>query len=84
MTTINDVKHYIADTFAPDVTPEQLASDVDLVSTGILTSVTTVQLLGWSARTYKIPINSIPINPDDLRTPEGIANFIEAHRTDTP
>lgn len=82
MSTINEVKQYIVETFATDITADQLPSDVDLLTTGILTSVTTVQLLGWSARTYKIPINSIPINPDELKTPEGIAGFIAANRTD--
>ncbi|MDT0120960.1 MULTISPECIES: acyl carrier protein [Kocuria] len=83
MPTINDVKQYIVETFATDITADQLPSDVDLLSTGILTSVTTVQLLGWCARTYKIPINTIPINPDELKTPEGIVGFIETNRTDS-
>ncbi|AXR74464.1 MULTISPECIES: acyl carrier protein [Auritidibacter] len=82
MSTLHRVKQYIVETFATDVTADQLPPDVDLLTTGILTSVTTVQLLGWCARTYKIPINTISINPDELKTPEGIASFIEANRTD--
>lgn len=83
MATINDVKQYIVETFATDITADQLPSGVDLINTGILTSVTTVQLLGWCAKTYKIPINTIPINPAELRTPEGITGFIETNRTDS-
>lgn len=81
MSTINEVKQYIVETFATDITADDLPDDVDLLTTGILTSVTTVQLLGWSARTYKIPINTIPIDPEDLKTPAGIASFIEASHT---
>lgn len=81
MSTILEVKKYIVETFATDITTDQLPADIDLLTTGILTSVTTVQLLGWCARTYKIPINTISINPDDLKTPEGIVGFIEANRT---
>lgn len=83
MSTINEVKQYIVETFATDITAEDLPTDVDLLTTGILTSVTTVQLLGWSARTYRIPINTIAIDPDNLKTPAGIASFIEATRTDS-
>lgn len=82
MSTVNDVKQYIVEKFATDIARDELPSDIDLLSTGILTSVTTVQLLGWCGRTYRIPINSISINPDDLKTPEGIAGFIESNRTD--
>ncbi|WP_115789004.1 acyl carrier protein [Arthrobacter silvisoli] len=81
MPILNDVKNYIVEKFATDLTAEELPSDLDLLATGILTSITTVQLLGWCGRTYQIPINSISINPDDLKTPEGIACFIEANRS---
>jgi acyl carrier protein len=82
MSTIDEVKEYITEKFATEVTPGELPSDIDLLATGILTSVSTVQLLGWCGRNYRIPINSIPIDPDDLKTPEGIARFIESNRTD--
>lgn len=82
MSTVNDVKRYITEKFATDISPDELPSDVDLQATGILTSVSTVQVLGWCGRTYRIPINAIPVNPDDLKTPEGIAGFIESNRTD--
>ncbi|SMX99886.1 hypothetical protein BI49514_03108 [Brevibacterium iodinum ATCC 49514] len=82
MPTINEVKEYIVEKFATDIPAEGLPDDVDLLATGILTSVTTVQLLGWCGRTYKIPINSIQINPESLKTPVGIATFIDTNRTD--
>lgn len=83
MSVVDDVKVYITEKFATEITSEELPSDVDLLATGILTSVSTVQLLGWCGRNFKIPINSISINPDDLKTPEDIAHFIESYRTDT-
>lgn len=82
MSAINEIKQYIVDTFATDITVKQLPDDLDLLSTGILTSVTTVQVLSWCARTYKIPINTISIDPNQLKTPEGIAGFIMTNRTD--
>lgn len=84
MATVDEVKNYITEKFATDIPSEELPSDVDLLATGILTSVSTVQLLGWCGRNYLIPINSMAINPEDLKTPEGIAGFIESNRTDTP
>lgn len=82
MATITEVTQYITERFATDIAPEELPDDVDLLATGILTSITTVQLLGWCGRTYQIPINSIQINPEELRTPSGIASFIDSTRTD--
>lgn len=81
MSIVNEVKQYIVEKFATDIAADELPPNIDLLSTGILTSVTTVQLLGWCARTYRIPINSISINPEDLKTPEGIAGFIESNRS---
>lgn len=81
MSTINEVKRYITEKFATDIPPNELPSDIDLLATGILTSISTVQLLGWCARTFQIPINSIHINPDQLKSPDGIAHFIESNRT---
>ncbi|BBZ06955.1 hypothetical protein MDOR_11240 [Mycolicibacterium doricum] len=83
MATLNDVKWYITETFAPDIGPDELPEDIDLNATGILTSVSTVQLLGWCGRTFRVPINSLAIDPEQLRTPLSIAEFIDAHRTDT-
>lgn len=83
MPTIKDVKRYIAEKFATDIPPENLPDEIDLLATGILTSVTTAQLLGWCGRTYKIPINAIQINPASLKTPAGIAEFIDVNRADT-
>ena len=82
MAIVDDVKSYITDTFAPDISPADLPDDFDLAGTGILTSISTVQLLGWTGRTYRIPINSIAINPAQLKTPRDIATFIENQRTD--
>jgi len=81
MSTISEVKRDITEKFATDISPDELPSDIDLQAIGILTSVSTVQVLGWCGRNYQIPINSISINPDDLKTPEGIARFIESNRT---
>lgn len=83
MSTLEAVKKYITATLAPDTEPESLPEDVDLNATGILTSVSTVQLLGWCGRTYRIPINSMAIDPAQLKTPRGIAQFIDTYRTDT-
>lgn len=81
-TTLDRVKQYLTVQFATDISPAELPADVDLLATGILTSVSTVQLLGWCGRTYQIPINSIPIDPADLVSPEAIVRFIESHRSD--
>ncbi|MFY1673572.1 hypothetical protein ACN27G_27020 [Plantactinospora sp. WMMB334] len=81
MTTLDDVKKYITERFAPDTEPQGLPDDVDLNATGILTSVSTVQLLEWCGRTYRVPVNSMSIDPAQLSTPQRIAHFIDTHRT---
>lgn len=82
MTALDDIKRYITETFATDIAPADLPDGIDLIATGILSSLSTVQLLGWCGRTFRIPINSISIDPAQLRTPLNISTFIDAHRTD--
>jgi acyl carrier protein len=82
MTSLDDVKSYITDKFATDIAAPDLPDDIDLIATGILSSLSTVQLLGWCGRTFRVPINSISIDPAQLRTPLNISAFIDAHRAD--
>ncbi len=79
---LDDVKRYIAETFATDIEPHDLPDDIDLTATGILTSISTVQLISWCGNTFRIPINTIAIDPAHLKTPLAIAEFIQGHRTD--
>lgn len=82
MTALDDVKRYITDKFATDIASPDLPDEIDLIATGILSSLSMVQLLGWCGRTFRVPINAISIDPAQLRTPLNISAFIDTHRTD--
>lgn len=70
------VKEYIVQTFAPDISENELPSDLNLQATGIVTSVGIVQIMGWCGKTFQIPINQLQIDPNDFISVNKIVDFI--------
>jgi acyl carrier protein len=69
---------YLTTEIAPDVKPDEIASDYDLFEGGILDSLTMVRMIAWLGETYDIPVNEIDIVPADLHTVAGINSFVTA------
>ncbi|GAB7189205.1 hypothetical protein ATKI12_9109, partial [Kitasatospora sp. Ki12] len=51
MSNITRIKRFLIDEFLPDVTPEQLADDHDLLSDGVIDSLGVLKLIAWSRTT---------------------------------
>jgi len=73
------ILEFVTSEIAPDVKPEEIASDYDLFEGGVLDSLAMVRLVAWLGETYDIPINEIDIVPADLHTVQGISAFVERH-----
>ncbi len=80
MTIENEVKRFIVTTFAPDITPEQLPSDFDLLDNGVVDSLGLLRLIAWVGERYGIPVEERDVSPAQFSSVEAIAAFIaEAH-----
>ncbi|WP_053732352.1 acyl carrier protein [Nocardia sp. NRRL S-836] len=80
MSTENEVKRFIVTTFAPDVTPDQLPSDYDLLDNGVVDSLGLLRLIAWVGERYQIPVEERDISPAQFSSVEAITAFIaDAH-----
>lgn len=77
MSTIEgQITRYIVSNFAPDVPPEQLPADLDLLDTGVVDSLGLLRLIEWVGAEYSIPIANREVSPDRFASVGAIAEFI--------
>lgn len=74
-----NIKTYICEQLAPDIDPAALSADIDLLSTGIIDSLSLVRLVVWIEEEYDIPMGDIEIAPEDFNSVEMINAFIDRH-----
>ena len=75
------IRGFIGDQLVPDVTPDEIPQDYDLVANGILDSLALVRLIAWIGETYGIPVDDFDLAPDDFRTVAAIRDFVDRHAT---
>ena len=80
MSIENEVKRFIVTTFAPDITPDQLPSDYDLLDNGVVDSLGLLRLIAWVGERYEIPVEERDVSPAQFSSVEAITAFIaDAH-----
>jgi D-alanine--poly(phosphoribitol) ligase subunit 2 len=77
MNNKQNIKDYICEQLAPDIDSASLPDDLDLLSTGVIDSLSLVRLVVWVEEEYDIPMGEIEIAPEDFSSVEIINGFIE-------
>lgn len=72
MSDILDIKEYITRTFAPDVSPHDLADDYDLLENGVIESLSLLRLIAWIGERFGIDVEDVDFTPADFRTVSSI------------
>ncbi|MGH7618611.1 MAG: acyl carrier protein [Gemmatimonadaceae bacterium] len=76
----SDVREYILDKFLPGEDPEALTDSTPLVTTAILDSLATVQLVSFLEERYGIRIAAHEASVDNLNTIDLIVALVESKR----
>ncbi|ENM5765452.1 acyl carrier protein [Vibrio mimicus] len=74
-----EIKAYICKELAPDVSPEILPNDCNLLKTGVIDSLSLVRLVAWLENEYDIPTGDLEIAPADFSSVISINEFINKH-----
>ncbi|CZF77615.1 Phosphopantetheine attachment site [Grimontia celer] len=74
-----EIKAYICEELAPDVSPEMLPSDCNLLKSGVVDSLSLVRLVAWIEEEYDIPTGELDIAPEDFSSVDSINEFIHKH-----
>jgi len=70
------VKEYILKEFLPDESPENLSYTTALVTTGVLDSLATLDLVSFLEETYGIKVAAHEVGVDHMNTIDEIASFV--------
>jgi acyl carrier protein len=76
-----EIKHFVVSSFAHDITPDQLPSDLDLLDNGVVDSLGLLRLIAWIGDRYDIPVAEKNISPAQFSSVDSIRDFIREARS---
>lgn len=72
----SDVKAYILEEFLPGENPDALTDETELITHGVLDSLSTMQLVTFIEEQYSVKVAAHEMNADNLNTLSDIASLI--------
>ncbi|MEV4419916.1 phosphopantetheine-binding protein [Patulibacter sp. NPDC049589] len=76
MSRLHDIKTVIVENFAPDVAPDDLPDDYELIENGVLTSLSLVRLITALGERFGIDLDIADLSPQAFRTARTIDDFL--------
>ena len=70
------LKTYILEEFLPDEDEEDLTSDIELISTGILDSISVIKVVAYLEATFEIEVKAHEASIDNMNTIESMASMV--------
>ena len=77
---IHEVKQYILDTYLPGEDPQALTPSTPLITTGVLDSLATLDLVVFLESRYGVELEARDVDHSRLGTLQDIARMIESKR----
>jgi acyl carrier protein len=78
MDDILAVKQYIISEFIPDIQVDQLDADYDLISSGVIDSLSLLRVITWIGAYFDIPIDEIEIAEENFASVSAICGVIDS------
>ncbi|PRH79289.1 acyl carrier protein [Streptomyces solincola] len=76
MSNIDTIKKFVIEEFLPDLTPQDLRDDHDLLSDGIIDSLGVLKLIAWVEDHFSLDVGDADLDPDNFRSVAAIDAFI--------
>jgi acyl carrier protein len=70
------IRGYLLREFMPGESPESLTETTPLLTGGVLSSITTLQLVTFLEEEFGVELVAHDLDPDNMETLEGIANLV--------
>jgi len=71
------IKQFIVDEFMPDVAVDELDSDFDLLTGGVVDSLGLLQVVAWLETEFDVAVDESELGPESFRTVAAINDYIE-------
>ena len=77
MSNTDAVKKFVIEEFLPDVAPEDLAVDYDLLADGVIDSLGLLKLIAWVEDHFQLSVHDTDLDPNNFRSVQAIEEFIQ-------
>jgi len=77
MSNVRAIKDYVIAEFAPDVSADELDTDLDLLKAGIIDSLGLLKLIAWIEDHFQVSVEDTALDPDNFRSVTAIETFVE-------
>ncbi|MGY0490650.1 acyl carrier protein [Streptomyces sp. WG-D5] len=74
------IKQFLIEEFLPDLTPDQLADDQDLLTNGAIDSLGLLKLIAWVEDRFGLAVDDTDLDPDNFRSAAAIDAFVAGAR----
>ena len=75
------IKQFIVEEFMPDVPVEDLESDFDLLTGGVVDSLGLLKVVAWLETEFDITVDDSELGPESFRTVAAINEFVDQAET---
>jgi acyl carrier protein len=76
MSTEAIIKAFICERFSPDINPDELDLDYDLLENGVISSLELLQFVSWIGETFDIPVDDLSLAPESFGSVRKVTEFI--------
>jgi acyl carrier protein len=74
------IKAFIVEEFMPDISVDELDSDFDLLTGGVVDSLGLLKLVAWMDEEFDVAIDESELGPDSFRTVTAIKEYVDNAR----
>ena len=71
------IKQFIVDEFMPDVSVDELDSDFDLLTGGVVDSLGLLQVVAWLETEFDVSVDESQLGPESFRTVDAIKEYVD-------
>jgi acyl carrier protein len=75
--TTQKIKQFIVDEYMPDVSVDELDSDFDLLTGGVVDSLGLLQLVAWLETEFDVTVDESQLGPESFRTVDAIKEYVD-------
>ena len=75
--TTQKIKQFIVDEFMPDVPVDELETDYDLLTGGVVDSLGLLKVVAWLESEFDIGVDESELGPESFRTVDAIKEYVD-------
>lgn len=70
------ITQFVVEEFLPDMRPDELAADLDLVDSGVIDSLGLLKVIAWLEDRFGISADDLELAPENFRSVAAIDDFV--------